>query len=129
MNQVEGASYTPFTKVQFALYSPDGELIQDGIRYDIGDEINPIAHKEKLGTREMREHPELMKIDGALFTPYHLERLASELDISQFSYALEDTPYTDQLLSQLPYGNLENSPIGYTDKFFRMDYLVYFANF
>ena len=115
MNQIEGASYTPFTKVQFALYSPDGELIQDGIRYDIGDEINPIAHKEKLGTREMREHPELMKIDGALFTPYHLERLASELDISQFSYALEDTPYTDQLLSQLPYGNLENSPIGFTD--------------
>ena len=115
MNQVEGASYTPFTKVQFALYSPDGELIQDGIRYDIGDEINPIAHKERLGTREMREHPELMKIDGALFNQYHLERLASELDISQFSYALEDTLYADQLLSQLPFGDLKNSPIGFTD--------------
>lgn len=115
MNQVEGASYTPFTKVQFALYSPDGELIQDGIRYDIGDEINPIAHKERLGTREMREHPELMKIDGALFNQYHLERLASELDISQFSYALEDALYADQLLSQLPFGDLENSPIGFTD--------------
>ena len=115
MNQVEGASYTPFTKVQFALYNPDGELIQDGIRYDIGDEINPIVHKERLGTREMREHPELMKIDGALFNQYHLERLASELDISQFSYALEDTPYADQLLSQVPYGVLENSPIGFSD--------------
>ena len=115
MNQVEGASYTPFTKVQFALYSPDGELIQDGIRYDIGDEINPIAHKERLGTREMREHPELMKIDGALFNQYHLERLASELDISQFSYALEDALYADQLLSQLPFGDLGNSPIGFTD--------------
>lgn len=115
MNQVEGASYTPFTKVQFAVYSPDGELIQDGIRYDIGDEINPIAHKERLGTREMREHPELMKIDGALFNQYHLERLASELDISQFSYALEDALYADQLLSQLPFGDLENSPIGFTD--------------
>lgn len=115
MNQVEGASYTPFTKVQFALYNPDGELIQDGIRYDIGDEINPITHKERLGTREMREYPELMKIDGAIFTQYHLERLASELDISQFSYALEDTPYADQLLSQLPFGDLENSPIGFTD--------------
>ncbi|COD59977.1 Uncharacterised protein [Streptococcus pneumoniae] len=54
MNQVEGASYTPITKVQFALYSPDGELIQDSIRYNIGEEINPIAHKERLGTREMR---------------------------------------------------------------------------
>lgn len=115
MNQVEGASYTPITKVQFALYSPDGELIQDNIRYNIGEEINPIAHKERLGTREMREHPELMKIDGSLFNQYHLERLVSELDISQFSYALEDTPYADQLLSQLPYGDLKNSPIGFTD--------------
>ena len=115
MNQIEGASYTPFTKDQFTLYSPDGELIQDGIRYNIGEEINPIAHKERLGTREMREHSELMKIDGALFNQYHLNRLVSELDISQFSYALEDTPYADQLLSQLPYGDLKNSPIGFTD--------------
>ena len=115
INQVEGASYTPITKVQFALYSPDGELIQDSIRYNIGEEINPIAHKERLGTREMREHPELMKIDGILFNKYHLERLASELDISQFSYALEDTPYADQLLSQVTYGVLENSPIGFSD--------------
>ena len=107
--------YISPTKIQFSIYAPDGELIQDSIRYDIGDEINPIAHKERLGTREMREYPELMKIDGAIFTQYHLGRLASELDISQFSYALEDTPYADQLLSQLPFGNLENSPIGFTD--------------
>lgn len=107
--------YISPTKIQFSIYAPDGELIQDGIRYDIGNEINPIAHKGRLGTREMREYPELMKIDGAIFTPYHLERLASELDISQFSYALEDTLYADQLLSQLPFGDLENSPIGFTD--------------
>ena len=103
------------TKIQFSIYAPDGELIQDSIRYNIGEEINPIAHKERLGTREMREHPELMKIDGTIFTQYHLERLASELDISQFSYALEDTPYAEQLLSQVPYGVLENSPIGFSD--------------
>ena len=107
--------YISPTKIQFSIYAPDGELVQDSIRYNIGEEINPIAHKERLGTREMREHPELMKIDGAIFTQYHLERLASELDISQFSYALEDTPYADQLLSQLPFGDLENSPIGFTD--------------
>ena len=107
--------YIPPTKIQFSIYAPDGELIQDSIRYNIGEEINPIAHKERLGTREMREHPELMKIDGAIFTQYHLERLASELDISQFSYALEDTPYADQLLSQVPFGVLENSPIGFSD--------------
>lgn len=118
LKQVTGShpeAYISPTKIQFSIYAPDGELIQDGIRYNIGDEINPIAHKERLGTREMLEHPELMKIDGALFNQYHLERLASELDISQFSYALEDIPYADQLLSQLPYGDLKNSPIGFTD--------------
>ena len=118
LKQVTGGhpeGYISPTKVQFSIYAPDGELIQDGIRYNIGEEINPIAHKERLGTREMREHPELMKIDGTIFTQYHLERLASELDISQFSYALEDTPYAEQLLSQVPYGMLENSPIGFSD--------------
>lgn len=118
LKQVTGGhpeGYISPTKIQFSIYAPDGELLQDSIRYDIGDEINPIAHKERLGTREMREYPELMKIDGAIFTQYHLGRLASELDISQFSYASEDTPYADQLLSQLPFGNLENSPIGFTD--------------
>ena len=118
LKQVTGGhpeAYISPTKIQFSIYAPDGELIQDGIRYNIGDEINPIAHKERLGTREMRKYPELMKMDGTIFTQYHLERLASELDISQFSYALEDAPYADQLLSQLPFGDLENSPIGFTD--------------
>ena len=118
LEQVTGVypeGYISPTKIQFSIYAPDGELIQDSIRYNIGEEINPIAHKERLGTREMREYPELMKIDGAIFTPYHLERLASELDISQFSYALEDILYADQLLSQRPFGDLENSPIGFTD--------------
>ena len=118
VKQVTGGhpeAYISPTKIQFSIYAPNGELIQDSIRYNIGEEINPIAHKERLGTREMREHPELMKIDGAIFTQYHLERLASELDISQFSYALEDTPYADQLLSQVPFGVLENSPIGFSD--------------
>ncbi|ORO63403.1 hypothetical protein B7716_00735 [Streptococcus oralis subsp. oralis] len=118
LKQVTGGhpeGYISPTKVQFSIYAPDGELIQDSIRYNIGEEINPITHKERLGTREMREHPELMKIDGTIFTQYHLERLASELDISQFSYVLEDTPYAEQLLSQVPYGVSENSPIGFTD--------------
>lgn len=118
LKQVTGGhpeGYISPTKIQFSIYAPNGELIQDSIRYNIGEEINPIAHKERLGTREMREYPELLKIDGDIFTPYHLERLANELDISQFSYALEDTPYAEQLLSQVPYGVLENSPIGFSD--------------
>ena len=83
--------YISPTKVQFSIYAPDGELIQDSIRYNIGEEINPIAHKERLGTREMREHPELMKIDGTLFNQYHLERLASEQTIENIREEFEKT--------------------------------------
>ena len=94
LQQVTGGhpeAYISPTKIQFSIYAPDGELIRDGIRYDIGDEINPIAHKERLGTREMREHPELMKIDGALFNQYHLERLASEQTIENIRDEFEKT--------------------------------------
>ena len=94
LQQVTGGhpeAYISPTKIQFSIYAPDGELIQDGIRYEIGDEINPIAHKERLGTREMREHPELMKIDEALFNQYHLERLASEQTIENIRDEFEKT--------------------------------------
>ena len=94
LQQVTGGhpeAYISPTKIQFSIYAPDGELIQDGIRYDIGDEIIPIAHKERLGTREMREHPELMKIDEALFNQYHLERLASEQTIENIRDEFEKT--------------------------------------
>ena len=94
LQQVVGGhpeAYISPTKIQFSIYAPDGELIQDGIRYNIAEEINPIAHKERLGTREMREHPELMKIDGALFNQYHLERLASEQTIENIRDEFEKT--------------------------------------
>ena len=94
LQQVVGGhpeAYISPTKIQFSIYAPDGELIQDGIRYNIGEEINPIAHKERLATREMREHPELMKIDGALFNQYHLERLASEQTIENIRDEFEKT--------------------------------------
>ena len=103
LQQVTGGhpeAYISPTKIQFSIYAPDGELIQDGIRYDIGDEINPIAHKERLGTREMREHPELMKIDETLFNQYHLERLASEQTIENIRDEFEK--------SQVK--NLQNTP-------------------
>ena len=35
-------AYISPTKIQFSIYAPDGKLIQDGIRYNIGEEINPI---------------------------------------------------------------------------------------
>ena len=110
LQQVTGGhpeAYISPTKIQFSIYAPDGELIQDGIRYDIGDEINPIAHKERLGTREMREHPELMKIDGALFNQYHLERLASEQTIENIRDEFEKSQEEEIKLEEQGYNKQE----------------------
>lgn len=91
-----------------------GNELQTILKDGLFEEIKPDITKEiEQTTPENTLNSPLL--DSATFTPYHLERLASELDISQFSYALEDTLYADQLLSQLPFGDLENSPIGFTD--------------
>ena len=106
LEQVTGGhpeAYISPTKIQFSIYAPDGELIQDSIRYNIGEEINPIAHKERLGTREMREHPELMKIDGALFNQYHLERLASEQTIENIRDKFEKSQEEEIKLEEQGY--------------------------
>lgn len=91
-----------------------GNELQTILKDGLFEEIKPDITKEiEQTTPENTLNSPLL--DSATFTPYHLERLASELDISQFSYALEDAPYAGQLLSQLPFGDLENSPIGFTD--------------
>lgn len=91
-----------------------GNELQTILKDGLFEEIKPDTTKEiEQTTPENTLNSPLL--DSATFTPYHLERLASELDISQFSYALEDAPYAGQLLSQLPFGDLENSPIGFTD--------------
>lgn len=43
--------YIPPTKIKFDIYAPGGEMIKEGIRYDIGDETTPISQMLGLGYR------------------------------------------------------------------------------
>lgn len=90
----------------------DGEIEQLSINEDYikddGKKMMQILNNRQYETVKPAQGNTLSSVE-------HLESLTSQLDISQLSYALEDVPYADQLLSQLPYGELENSPIGFTE--------------
>lgn len=56
-------AYIPFTKVKFDVYAPEGTLIKSDVRYDIGDETEPISRLLGLGYRRLEGQPELAAID------------------------------------------------------------------
>ena len=56
-------AYIPFTKVKFDVYAPGGTLIKSDVRYDIGDETEPISRLLGLGYRRLEGQPELAAID------------------------------------------------------------------
>lgn len=56
-------AYIPFTKVKFDVYAPGGTLIKSDVRYDIGDETEPISRLLGLGYRRLGGQPELAAID------------------------------------------------------------------
>lgn len=56
-------AHIPFTKVKFDVYAPGGTLIKSDVRYDIGDETEPISRLLGLGYRRLEGQPELAAID------------------------------------------------------------------
>ncbi|MDT9519938.1 PBECR4 domain-containing protein [Streptococcus mutans] len=56
-------AYIPFTKVKFDVYAPGGTLIKSDVRYDVGDETEPISRLLGLGYRRLEGQPELAAID------------------------------------------------------------------
>ncbi|MFC3928839.1 PBECR4 domain-containing protein [Streptococcus caprae] len=74
------ADYVPFTKVKFDVYAPGGILIKDNIRYDIGDETEPISRLLGLGYRRLEGQPELAAIDEKILS--QLENQEVNLEIA-----------------------------------------------
>ena len=73
--------YVPYTKVQFDLYAPGGRLIKEGVRYDIGDETEPVSRLLGLGYRRLEGQAELAAIDEAVLS--QLERESVNHEIAQ----------------------------------------------
>lgn len=73
------ADYVPFTKVKFDVYAPGGILIKDNIRYDIGDETEPISRLLGLGYRRLEGQPELAAIDKKILSQLEKQEVNQEI--------------------------------------------------
>ncbi|MEK4983818.1 PBECR4 domain-containing protein [Streptococcus sp. FSL L8-0526] len=73
------ADYVPFTKVKFDVYAPGGILIKDNIRYDIGDEMEPISRLLGLGYRRLEGQPELAAIDEKILSQLEKQEVNQEI--------------------------------------------------
>lgn len=73
------ADYVPFTKVKFDVYAPGGILIKDNIRYDIGDETEPISRLLGLGYRRLEGQSELAAIDEKILSQLENQEVNQEI--------------------------------------------------
>ncbi|HEU6229806.1 TPA: toprim domain-containing protein [Streptococcus pneumoniae] len=84
--------YIPPTKIKFDVYAPGGEVIKEGIRYDIGDETTPISQMLGLGYRRLNGQSELASMDEEILS--QLENREVNKEISQ--EANESTRLTEE---------------------------------
>ena len=90
--------YIPPTKIKFDVYAPGGEVIKEGIRYDIGDETRPISQMLGLGYRRLNGQSELASMDEEILS--QLENREVNKEISQ--EANESARLTEEVTGQTP---------------------------
>lgn len=91
----EGSNvYIPYTKVKFDVYAPGGTLIKDNVRYDIGDETEPISRLLGLGYRRLEGQTDLAAIDDKVLS--QLENQEVNLEIA--TEANEQSLKTQEIL-------------------------------
>ena len=73
--------YVPPTKIKFGIYAPGGEVIKEGIRYDVGDETKPISQMLGLGYRRLNGQSILASMDEEILS--QLENKEVNKEISQ----------------------------------------------
>ena len=72
---------TNIPKIKFDIYAPGGEVIKEGVQYNIGDETKPISQMLGLGYRRLKGQPILANIDENVLS--QLENQALNQEISQ----------------------------------------------
>ncbi|HES4523759.1 TPA: toprim domain-containing protein [Streptococcus pyogenes] len=74
-------AYIPFTKVKFDVYAPGGEVIKEGIRYDVGDETKPISQMLGLGYRRLNGQSELASMDEEILSQLENKEVNKEISM------------------------------------------------
>lgn len=87
-----GEGYIPYTKTKFDVYAPGGRLIKDNVRYDVGDETQPVTRLMGLGARVLDGWKDLDRIDQEVLSqlekqspqeePYTSDKMAVKQGIS-----------------------------------------------
>ncbi|MFS9088748.1 PBECR4 domain-containing protein [Streptococcus infantis] len=90
--------YIPPTKIKFDVYAPGGEMIKEGIRYDIGDETTPISQMLGLGYRRLNGQSVLASMDEEILSQLGNREVNKE--ISQ--EANESARLTEEVAGQTP---------------------------
>ncbi|MDO4634865.1 MAG: PBECR4 domain-containing protein [Streptococcus sp.] len=72
-------AYIPYTKVKFDVYAPGGTLIKSDVRYDVGDEIEPISRLLGLGYRRLEGQSELAAIDEMVLSQLENQEVNQEI--------------------------------------------------
>ena len=89
-------AYLPFTKIKFDIYAPGGQIVKEGVRYDIGEETEPVSRLLGLGYRRLEGQAELAAIDENVLS--QLENQVLNQEISQEANNPQNslaTPETD----------------------------------
>lgn len=89
-------AYLPFTKIKFDIYAPGGQIVKEGVRYDIGEETEPVSRLLGLGYRRLEGQDELAAIDENVLS--QLENQVLNQEISQEANNPQNslaTPETD----------------------------------
>ena len=73
--------YIPPTKTKFDVYAPGGEVIKEGIRYDVGDETKPISQMLGLGYRRLNGQSELALMDEEIFSQLENKEVNKEISL------------------------------------------------
>ncbi|HEO2483826.1 TPA: toprim domain-containing protein [Streptococcus agalactiae] len=84
-------AYIPFTKLKFDIYAPGGTLIKSDVRYDVGDETEPISQLLGLGYRRLEGQPELATIDEQVLSQLEKQEVNQEISTEANEQSLKAT--------------------------------------
>lgn len=95
-----GEGYIPYTKTKFDVYAPGGRLIKDNVRYDVGDETQPVTRLMGLGARVLDGWEDLDRIDQEVLSQLEKQSPQEELAKGKSNRAPQtEEPYTSEKMA------------------------------
>ena len=95
-----GEGYIPYTKTKFDVYAPGGRLIKDNVRYDVGDETQPVTRLMGLGARVLDGWEDLDRIDQKVLSQLEKQSPQEELAQGKSNSAPQtEEPYTSEKMA------------------------------